>query len=459
MAVTLLLAGGLVAGIRLLRPPQLALVGGQVYLGKDATEHTIVHRAGAFCAAAPSSSDRVPDLAAGPQVHVIYAYPADGVDHYAAMGPAIASDLAAVDRWWRAQDATRTVRFDLYAFPGCSAGLDELDLTRVQLAQPASYYSPIDSRASRMINELNKTFYDPSKKYLVYYDGPGDEPRLCGQSTVFPDQGGAYSYSLIYARACHADIGSGAITASVAAHELGHNLGAVPPNGPPHGCPGDPAHVCDDENDLMFPYTRGQGLGAVALDANHDDYYGHGGSWWDLQDSPWLVHIGSQAALNVSLTGTGSGLVSSDLPGISCPASCTATWDIGSRVELSASPAAKSRFAGWTGACTADPCIVTMSSAQSITARFEAQDSLTVAVRGAGRVVSRPAGISCPGHCTASYDRGTRIQLLASAARNQAFGGWTGDCSGKTGCVVPAGSSVAATFRQAQAFKPPRKKK
>ena len=100
-----------------------------------------------------------------------------------------------------------------------------------------------------------------------------------------------------------------------------------------------------------------------------------------------------------------------------------------------------------------------MSSAQNVAARFEVQEPLTVTVRGSGRVVSRPAGISCPGRCTASYDRGTRIQLLASAARNQAFGGWTGGCSGKASCVVPAGSTVTATFRQAQAFKPPRKKK
>ena len=264
VVVTLLLGAGLVAGIRLFQPDPVALVGGQVYLGKNAAAQPLAHaRAGAWCGTDAPAIDRTPDLATGQQVHVIYAFPSDGVDRYASLAPLIAADLAAIDSWWRRQDASRTIRFDLFAFPGCTPGLDQLDLSRVKLSQPASYYAAVSSRGGRLVGELNQRFGEPTKKYLVYYDGVVDEPRLCGQSTVAPDQGGRYAYSLVYSQACHADVGTGVITASVVAHELGHNLGAVPPGGPPHACEGDTAHICDDENDLMFPFTRGQGLNAA----------------------------------------------------------------------------------------------------------------------------------------------------------------------------------------------------
>ena len=120
---------------------------------------------------------------------MIYAFPADGTDRYASLAPLIAADLSAIDGWWRRQDPSRTIRFDLFAFPGCSPGLDQLDISRVQLSQPASYYAAVNSRGGRLVGELNQRFAEPSKKYLVYYDGVVDEPRLCGQSTRRPGPG------------------------------------------------------------------------------------------------------------------------------------------------------------------------------------------------------------------------------------------------------------------------------
>src|SRR5262249_1119859 len=198
------------------------------------------------------------------------------------------------------------------------------------------------TRMPRLVSELNQTFADPAKKYLVYYDGAVDDPRLCGQSSVLPSLGGASAYSVVYAQACRADIGSGAITASVITHELSHNMGAVPPHGPPNACPGDSAHVCDDENDLMYPTTRGQALGAVALDVGRNDYYGHGQGWWALRTSDWLIHLDSpQVLLTVSLgKSTGTGTVTSAVPGIACPPSCSSLWNPGTEVTLSATPAA-----------------------------------------------------------------------------------------------------------------------
>ena len=183
VVVTVLLGAGLVAGIRLFQPDPVALVGGQVYLGKNAAAQPLAHtRAGAWCGTDAPAIDRTPDLATGQQVHVIYAFPSDGVDRYTSLAPLIVADLTAIDAWWRRQDASRTIRFDLFAFPGCAPGLGQLDLSRVQLTQPASYYAAVNSRGGRLISELNQQFAESSKKYLVYYDGVVDEPRLCGQS-------------------------------------------------------------------------------------------------------------------------------------------------------------------------------------------------------------------------------------------------------------------------------------
>lgn len=460
-AATLLLAA-VVTGALLLPAGGPSFVTGSVFLGRNPAPQPVERvGAGALCNTDGASVDRTPDAAIGPQVHVIYAFPADGQDRYASVAPAIAADLVAIDGWWKRQDPTRSIRFDLFASPGCAPGLDQLDITRVQLSQPTSYYYALDSRASRLIDEVGRQFGDTSKKYLLYYDAAVDEPRLCGQSSLNPERGGRYAYAVIYAQTCHADIGAGVITATVAAHELAHNLGAVPLNAAPHACSGDTAHVCDDENDLLFPYTRGQGLNALSLDAGHDDYYAHSGGWWDLQDSAWLAPTRQQFPLTVTVGGTGSGTVTSKVGGISCPSSCAANWDQGAQVELSAVADSGARFAGWSGGCTADPCVVTMSAAQTVSATFYAVDPVTVTLQRVGRsggtVRSVPAGITCPGKCEATYDRGTRVRLIASVPKNSAFSGWTGGCAGKAACSVVAGSrsSVVATFGPAPVLRPP----
>ena len=357
LAAAFVVAGGAVA---LLvtdgHGPPFVTAGGLQLRGGSVAPAGQTRSSAAWCGTDAVADDRQPDAIGGRQIHVVYAFPSDGADRFTALAGPIAADVAAMDAWWRREDPTRTPRFDLFAFPGCAPGSGELDISRVQLSQSATYYAPTSTRMARIVFELDRTFADPSKKYLVYYDGPVEEPRLCGQSIVSQDAGGRYAYSVVYAQACRADIGTGVITANVALHELAHNLGAVPPGGPPNACPGDTAHVCDDVNDLMYPTTRGQGLSAVKLDVGHDDYYGHGQAWWDLRNSAWLTHLDTpQYPLSVSFgRSTGRGQVTSDQPGIACPPACSAPWDDGSQVTLSARPADGSRFVGWSGACSAD---------------------------------------------------------------------------------------------------------
>jgi hypothetical protein len=76
-------------------------------------------------------------------------------------------------------------------------------------------------------------------------------------------------------------------------------------------------------------------------------------------------------ALSVSIAGTGTGTVTSNPTGISCPTACAAAFGAGTQVTLVAAPTNGSVFLGWTGACSGNgACQVTMSQARAVTATF-----------------------------------------------------------------------------------------
>src|SRR5207245_884427 len=76
--------------------------------------------------------------------------------------------------------------------------------------------------------------------------------------------------------------------------------------------------------------------------------------------------------LTVTRAGTGSGTATSSDGLISCPSTCTATYDGGISVTLTASPASGSTFTAWSGCDTVSgaTCTVTMTAAKSVTATF-----------------------------------------------------------------------------------------
>ena len=101
-------------------------------------------------------------------------------------------------------------------------------------------------------------------------------------------------------------------------------------------------------------------------------FYGSFGVAYNAALYQWLGS-GTNYALSVSKTGTGSGTVTSSPAGISCGATCSAGFSSGTSVTLLASPAAGSNFTGWSGACTGTgSCIVSMSAARSVAAAFDA---------------------------------------------------------------------------------------
>jgi hypothetical protein len=157
-----------------------------------------------------------------------------------------------------------------------------------------------------------------------------------------------------------------------------------------------------------------------------------------------------QQALTVRVNGPGR--ISGS--GISCPGTCSASYASGTSVTLHASPTGSASFSGWSGACSGTgACVVNMSSGRSVSATFvpkppPGQHTLTVTVDGPG-TVSGP-GISCPGTCSATYTSGTSVALQASPGAAASFSGWSGACSGTSGCQVTmtGDTSVGAGFSQ-----------
>jgi hypothetical protein len=252
-----------------------------------------------WCGAdAESAADRTQDAISAFEIHVIYANPADGPDRFAELAGAIATDAASMDAWWRAQDASRAPRFDLAAFPDCASTFGRLDISAVRLPADAAAYAGDQYRL--LERDLNAAgFVDPDKKYLVYYDGPAVSlpgiGAVCGQTQTGLSDGGPRAYSIVYlGGSCSSGIGAGGVATVIATHELIHGLNALVPSGPPHACPGDPGHPCDSPTDILYPPHRSDvTLDALVLDAGRDDYYGHSGTWWDVQDSSFLSHLDS----------------------------------------------------------------------------------------------------------------------------------------------------------------------
>jgi phospholipase C len=80
-----------------------------------------------------------------------------------------------------------------------------------------------------------------------------------------------------------------------------------------------------------------------------------------------------------------------------------------------------------------------------------AQLTVNVAGAGTGTVTSNPAGINCPGTCSANFTGNPQVTLTASPGTGFGFGTWTGtgvsSCGSQPTCTVSLnGSNVTANF-------------
>jgi hypothetical protein len=384
--------------------------------------------------------DLTPNVVAGNPVHWIYAIPSDGTDRLSTFASVMQTDAEAIDAWWRREDPTRVPRNDLTQL---SCGV-QLDLTSLRFPLSGSQLAS-DAGFGAIFNALVAgAFRSPFTKYVVYFDGPVSDDRICGRGGS--DSSGI-GLAVVYVQAC-----AGVSTAAVAAHELLHTYGAVP-NGAPHNCPEpDDGHTCDAPSDLMYPFIDGSLLESKTLDPGRDDYYGHSGTITDTQDTPWLVQLDRQVPLQVNVAGPGA--VAADVPGLSCAQSCSTTWNGDTRLNLTPVPTGATKLVRWSGACSgASACNVGVTPGATVSALFAPLVyRLTVAVQGRGSVRASRAGITCRPRCSASFPSYVPVQLTATPAKGWKLRSWAGACRGKKRtCTVPmsAATSARAVFVRA----------
>ncbi len=259
-----------------------------------------------WCGGAEQLSVDRPDTVNGLQWHVIYAVAADSPDRFAALVSGIATDIAAMDAWWRGQDPTRAARFDLAIFAGCTTTFGSLDISWVRLPRAGAEYRDNTKTVDLVRADLNAAGFDnPDKKYLVIYDGPFDNPTNCGKGITGRIDGGKDSYAVIFLAACSAMLGTGTGDVGLTiTHEMIHAMNALPvpfpTPGPPNVCgtsqggANDLGHPCDSATDMMFPSgAPGDTFANQVLDFGSDDYYAHGGPWWDVRLSHFLLRLDS----------------------------------------------------------------------------------------------------------------------------------------------------------------------
>lgn len=165
----------------------------------------------------------------------------------------------------------------------------------------------------------------------------------------------------------------------------------------------------------------------------------------------------------------GSGTVSADAEtGLDfvCPDTCDGIYDLGTSIELTASPAEGYEFFGWGcsvngSPCCTDvnaPCVVTVTAMRTVTAEFRpapGYHSVDVEFAGAGSgsvFLTRDGEVT---ECTSTQDicavalpNSTDISLTACANGGSTFSGWGGACngSGTCGLVLDGDVTVTATF-------------
>jgi hypothetical protein len=192
-----------------------------------------------------------------------------------------------------------------------------------------------------------------------------------------------------------------------------------------------------------FPIAESTHVRSVALAS---DRTGRVLALYDVVDAAGAARLRARivtnwATLAVAKSGRGAGTVSSSPEGIDCGGTCSAPFDAGTTVTLTAAPDGDSVFGGWSGACTGtDPCVVSIDQAKSVTATFLPLYAVTVTMADAtpGTVTSVPAGISCTsGTCSARFVEGTQLQLVPHGVPGASvFGSWSDTCPAGQMCPM-----------------------
>jgi beta-lactamase superfamily II metal-dependent hydrolase len=138
-----------------------------------------------------------------------------------------------------------------------------------------------------------------------------------------------------------------------------------------------------------------------------------------------------------------------DGQGTTTPSPASYTYNEGTQVTITATPASGWRFDHWGGDAsgTSTTVIITMNSNKNITAYFSqlppTQYTLTINVSGQGTTNPSPG--------TYTYDKGIQVSIIATPASGWRFDHWGGDVSGSSPTFVitiDCNKSVTAYFEQ-----------
>jgi len=152
--------------------------------------------------------------------------------------------------------------------------------------------------------------------------------------------------------------------------------------------------------------------------------------------------------LTVATAGQGSGSVTSAAGGISCPGTCSASYPPGTQVALTASPAAGSIIAGWSGGgCTGSggECTVALTADTTVTATFGIQPPAALAYSANPAVYT--LGVAIASNSPANGGGAVVSYAVAPALpAGLALDATTGVISGTPTALSPAASyTVTAT--------------
>jgi hypothetical protein len=151
--------------------------------------------------------------------------------------------------------------------------------------------------------------------------------------------------------------------------------------------------------------------------------------------------------VKITRAGAGTGRVTSTPAGIDCGADCSGRFRPGRSVTLTATPSARSVFAGWSGipGCGRNPvCTFTVDTNVLAVAAFTSR-IVTVERNGTGTgtVTSAPGGIDCGTRCRARFLPETTVTLTTAPAAGSRFDGWGGAC-------LSAGTATTCTLSMTQ---------
>lgn len=244
--------------------------------------------ASATPSALPRATADRPDDVAGPQVHVVYAVPADGEDRHFDDDGSLEGSVTSFQLWLAAQTGGKALRMDTYQ--------GSLDVTFARLtATDAALAARGAFVRDGIETELRaRGFTAQGKVYAVYYDGTST--YACGGAFWPPTiQGNVVAMYLRGLPGAPVPCDSNRFVAASAApayweyamlHDLLHGLGFVPACAPNHHRLG---HVTAPNDDLMWAGDVGYWTFPAKLDVGRDDYYGHGRPGCpDLATSPYL---------------------------------------------------------------------------------------------------------------------------------------------------------------------------